>query len=271
MAVQIMMLIDTSKCIGCKACQIACQQWHQLPAEDTQFTGSYTNPPDRSGANHNVVKFFEHGNNGNLRFLFFPDRCRHCHPPYCKEACPLNAIKVTANGLVVIHHGICDTRLCNRECEIACPYKTGFPPKGIPRFEYTKDSVVHEPKGTKDPPQPVGMKCDFCYDRFKNLTLQGAVLDAPDPQTGGRYRGAFGRPSGDPPFSHRPACELVCPTGAIRTHLVSTVRQYATNRMNFVKANGYPNANLYPPLEVESHMVWLLLEDPSAYDLTGWS
>jgi len=264
MAAQVMMLIDTSKCIGCKACQIACQQWHQLPAEDTQFTGSYTNPPDRSGANHNVVKFFEYGNNGDLRFLFFPDRCRHCHPPYCKEACPLGAIKVNANGMVAIDHRVCDTSKCNRECEIACPYKTGFPPKGIPRFEYTKDGEVHTAKGTKG--QDVGMKCDFCYDRFKNATLQGAS-DPPDPQDGGRYRGAFGRPSGDPPFSHRPACELACPTGAIRTHLVNTVRQYARNRRDFLKVNGYPNANLYPPLEVESHMVWLLLEDPGAYDL----
>ncbi len=266
MAIQVMMLIDTSKCIGCKACQIACKQWHQLPSEDTQFTGSYTNPPDKSGANLNVVKFFEHGNNGNLRFLFFPDRCRHCHPPYCKEVCPLGAIKVNANGMTAIDHRVCDTTLCNKQCQTACPFKSGDPPIGVIRFEYTKDSVVHEPKGTKDPPQPVGMKCDFCYDRFKNLTLQGAD-DPPDPQDGGRFRGAFGRSSGDPTFSHRPACELACPTGAIRTHRVSTVRIYATNRMNFLKVNGYPNANIYPPLEVETHMIWLLVEDTSAYDL----
>ena len=44
-------LIDTTKCIGCRACQVACKQWNQLPAEDTEFTGDYENPPRFSPGN----------------------------------------------------------------------------------------------------------------------------------------------------------------------------------------------------------------------------
>ena len=82
-----MMLIDTSKCIGCKACQIACQQWNQLPAEDTTFTGSYQNPPALSGINPNVVTFTEFEDNGHMKWLFFPNRCRHCVQPLCVNKC----------------------------------------------------------------------------------------------------------------------------------------------------------------------------------------
>ncbi len=97
-------LIDTSKCVACKACQVACQQWHSLPSEDTTFTGTYQNPPDMSGANLTVAKFFEIFDT-KLKWLFFKDQCRHCNYPNCKLACPLTpkqskGIKMESSGLI---------------------------------------------------------------------------------------------------------------------------------------------------------------------------
>ncbi|MEM7828513.1 MAG: 4Fe-4S dicluster domain-containing protein, partial [Candidatus Aenigmatarchaeota archaeon] len=101
------LLVDTSKCQACKACQVACQQWHTLPAEDTTFTGSYQNPPDMSGANLTVVKFIELESSGKLEWLFFKDQCRHCETPSCKASCPFNAIKRDSDGRVYILKSKC--------------------------------------------------------------------------------------------------------------------------------------------------------------------
>lgn len=269
------MLIDTSKCIGCKACQVACQQWHGKEAEDTEFTGSYTNPPDKSGANFTVVKYIEHVDSaGVLRFVFFPDRCRHCLNPVCKAACPASnppytdhfppAIHVFPWGGVAINENRCNIALskgwCNKECELACPYKTGFPPKGVPRFEYEKNgSTVSLP----------AQKCDFCYDRFRNEDLKGEN-DPPNPGEGARFKGEFAKFTGDPPFSNRPACEVACPTGAIRCGMQDQVLPYARNRVNALQTDGFPDANLYPSTPeggINTHMVWVLTEKPYVYGL----
>jgi formate dehydrogenase iron-sulfur subunit len=253
----LMMLIDTSRCIGCKSCQIACQQWHKKSADATQFTGSYTNPPDKSANNFNVVKFFEYENGNGLKFLFFPDRCRHCVTPWCKVACPVNAIVQFPWGGVVVNEQRCGKAqalgLCTRQCEAACPYKSGFPPKGTPRFA-----------GLNLPAQ----KCDFCYDKFNNATLRGDS-DPGDPQLGGRFKGAFAKGSGDPAFSNRPACEVACPTGALRTNWHTKLIPFAQNRVAYLQANGFPHACLYPAPDpsVNSHMLWVLTEGPYAYGL----
>src|SRR5512136_3069738 len=97
----IRLLIDTSKCIGCKACQIACQQWHSLPSEDTVFAGAYQNPPDMTAANLTVTKFIENMDT-KLNWLFFKDQCRHCDDPPCLPACPFRAILKQADGVVRI-------------------------------------------------------------------------------------------------------------------------------------------------------------------------
>jgi formate dehydrogenase iron-sulfur subunit len=256
MAFQIMMLIDTSKCIGCKACQVACKQWHSKTDEDTQFTGSYTNPPDKSGANLNVVKFFEHGNNGDLRFLFFPDRCRHCENPMCVSACPLNAIVKLPMGMVVVNEAKCNPSVCSgsaiKPCQLHCPFKSGFPALGVPRYQYVKNAAVVE---------TTSQKCDFCYDRIHNPDLKGNN-DPPSAQAGGRFGGAFMN-------SRRPACELVCPTRAIGVSSAGPVINYAENRRDYLKTHGYPNANIYPGGDeyYVSHMIWILLEDPTVYGL----
>ena len=70
-------LIDTTLCTGCRGCQIACKQWHDLPAEKTMNQGSYQNPMDLSFDTYKLVRMQEKEIDGKLRWVFFPDQCRH--------------------------------------------------------------------------------------------------------------------------------------------------------------------------------------------------
>ena len=80
-------LIDTSRCTACRGCQIACKEWHELPAnKTTQYHwGSHQNPQDLNAYNYKLVRFSEHLDNGVVRWNFFPDQCRHCEIAPCKE------------------------------------------------------------------------------------------------------------------------------------------------------------------------------------------
>jgi formate dehydrogenase iron-sulfur subunit len=80
-------LIDTSRCTACRGCQIACKEWHELPAnKTTQYKwGSHQNPQDLNPNNYKLVRFNEHLDNGLVRWNFFPDQCRHCDMPPCKD------------------------------------------------------------------------------------------------------------------------------------------------------------------------------------------
>lgn len=143
-----MMLIDTSICMACRGCQVACKDWHQLPAETTAFAGTYENPLDLSGITYTRVRFNEVAGLTTLKYLewlFFKDQCRHCVKPKCQMACPIpGAIVVEPSGAVVITND-CDPTICvTRPCEWKCPYD-------IPRLN-------EEVKKEK--------KCDFCFDRI---------------------------------------------------------------------------------------------------------
>jgi len=228
-------LVDTSKCQACKACQVACKQWHSLGAEDTTFTGSYQNPPDMSGANLTVVKFTEAEVGGKLKFLFFKDMCRHCKNTPCVGACRLGAIVKKPNGAVIVKEGKCDPVNCTagggqRSCEAICPYN-------VPKLNYVKDggTVITKMR-----------KCDFCYDRFADTSL--------------------------PLASRKPACMVTCPPGAIMVKAADTVLNKANKRVTYLKANGYPNANVYPPQTGTppygpTRVLWVLTDDPSVYGL----
>jgi formate dehydrogenase iron-sulfur subunit len=241
------MLIDTSKCIGCRGCQIACQQWHQLPAEDTSFTGSYQNPEDLSAANLTLTRFSEMVYNDDLRWLFFVDRCRHCKDPMCKEACPLKAITVFKKGPSVgwvVINSKCDPAVCSTDeikpCQVYCPFKTQVNSYlGIPRYRRNNGSPLPDGKANK---------CDFCYDRWRNATLKAAP-----------YNGKFAK-------SKKPACQLACPTGAISTGEFVKMRRKANRRVRYLQANGYPAANRYPNGLV-THVLWVLLEDRAYYGI----
>lgn len=153
-----MMLIDTSRCMACRGCQVACKDWHQLPAEETAFTGTYENPPDLSAKTLTRVRFTE-VDGAVFKWLFFKDQCRHCKGTFCATACKVSgAIVVRASGAVVITDN-CDpaNRKCRRQCEAACPF-------GIPR---------NDGNGGKE------TKCDWCFDRIEDGKLPMCVKTCP--------------------------------------------------------------------------------------------
>lgn len=144
-------LIDTSKCIGCRGCQAACKQWNQLPAENTQFRGSYENPVNFSSATWTKIVFKEYNENNKIKWLMSKQGCMHCTDAACKLACPTGALYHTSEGTVHIDEIKCIG--CNY-CAAACPFQViGF------------DRVTNLAK-----------KCTFCYDRLTN-GLQPACAD----------------------------------------------------------------------------------------------
>ena len=75
--------IDTTRCTGCRACQVACKQWHNLPAEETTNRGTYQNPADLSFDTYKLVRMNETVIGGQLKWLFFQEQCRHCIEAPC--------------------------------------------------------------------------------------------------------------------------------------------------------------------------------------------
>lgn len=137
---------DSSLCIGCKACQVACKQWNQLPSpmldEDYDFSGGYTYPPDRDGDNYLLMRFDEReGGPKGVEWLIHRDSCHHCTDAGCVKACPSGACHHEDNGVVVIDPEVC---IGCTFCELGCPYH-------VPRF--------NERKG-------IETKCWLCHDRL---------------------------------------------------------------------------------------------------------
>jgi len=147
------MLIDVSKCMGCRGCQVACKQWNQLPAEKTKFTGSYQNPPVLSAKTWTLVTFNE-PEDGAVRWLFRKRQCLHCGEAACQQVCPTGAIKRSDKGIVYIDQGICAG--C-KYCVEICPFKTPHP--------------SHE-TGT-------ARKCWMCMDRVTNGLDPACVTACP--------------------------------------------------------------------------------------------
>jgi formate dehydrogenase iron-sulfur subunit len=95
-------LIDISKCIGCKACQVACMQWNDLRDEIGTNVGVYDNPIDLTDQSWTVMRFSEISKaDGSMEWLIRKDGCMHCEDPGCLKACPApGAIVKYANGIV---------------------------------------------------------------------------------------------------------------------------------------------------------------------------
>ena len=99
-------LIDTTRCTACRGCQLACKEWHDLPANVTKQRGSHQNPPDLNPNNLKIVRFNERMNEkGVVIWNFFPDQCRHCVTPVCVDvadmAVPGAMIKDKKTGAVL--------------------------------------------------------------------------------------------------------------------------------------------------------------------------
>jgi formate dehydrogenase iron-sulfur subunit len=135
-------LIDTTKCIGCKACQVACSEWNELRDEVGHNHGTYDNPQDLSAETWTLMRFTEHETGaGNLEWLIRKDGCMHCAEPGCLAACPSpGAIIKHANGIVDFDQDHC----------IGCGYCITGCPFNIPRISQ-KDHKAY--------------KCTLCSDR----------------------------------------------------------------------------------------------------------
>ncbi len=142
---------DTTLCIGCKACEVACKEWNQLPAETDaahfKMSGlSYDNTVELSATTYRHVKFVEQFDVTNPdrvggRWLMLSDVCKHCVQAGCLEVCPTGAIMRTEFDTVYIQQDVCNG--C-RYCVAACPF-------GV--ISMTEQGVAG--------------KCTFCYDRLQ--------------------------------------------------------------------------------------------------------
>lgn len=140
------MLIDSTRCIGCRACQVACKQWNELPAERTEFFAGkgYQNPRDLSANTWTLITYNEVKVQDRFDWVFGKLQCLHCNEPACVTACPVHALKKTDAGPVVYDPNRC---LGCRYCQLACPFL-------VPRFEWNR--ALPEIK-----------KCTLCADRVE--------------------------------------------------------------------------------------------------------
>jgi formate dehydrogenase beta subunit len=146
-------LIDTTTCIGCKSCEVACQQWNDLEPELTVQFGSYQTLPELQPRFWNLIRFNETEVNGSLAWLMRKDQCMHCADPGCLVACPApNAVVQYANGIVDF----------NQEACIGCGYCIAGCPFNIPKLS-RKTSRVY--------------KCTLCVDRV-SVGLEPACIKA---------------------------------------------------------------------------------------------
>ena len=114
---------DSTLCIGCKACEVACKQWNQLPADGMKFTGySYDNTGHLSATTWRHVAFKEKiadDGSDSSRLLMLSDVCKHCEQAPCQHACPTGAIIYNQFGDVYVQNDICNG--CGY-CIAACPF-----------------------------------------------------------------------------------------------------------------------------------------------------
>lgn len=150
--------IDTSRCTACRGCQIACKEWHELPANKTKQTGSHQNPPDLNANNYKLVRFSEHLENGTIKWYFFPDQCRHCLEPPCKEIIDdyVKGAAIVDKTTGAVLYNSKTQKADFEEVRASCPYD-------IPR-KAPDGSIV---------------KCDMCNGRVTRGLLPACVKACP--------------------------------------------------------------------------------------------
>jgi formate dehydrogenase iron-sulfur subunit len=182
-------LIDTTKCVGCRSCQVSCKQWNDLEAEQTAIDAKkkgLQQPTTLSAKTFAVVTFSEVEDPkapGGLRYVMSKRQCMHCDEPACASACPVTAMHKTKEGPVVYDADKC---IGCRYCMWACPF-------GVPTAEW--DSLA-----------PKISKCTMCADRGSNgcaTERNGVALTDDD-------RKRFAE------VHSQPACVQACPTDALK-------------------------------------------------------
>jgi formate dehydrogenase iron-sulfur subunit len=238
---------DTSICIGCKACEVACKEWNSIPEDGIDFTGmSYDNSVTLGADTWRHVKFIEQpkalGNNFSglqrstvdlgmpslqrpgeqlgesgateFRWLMASDVCKHCTHAACLDVCPTGALFRTEFGTVVVQQDVCNG--CGY-CVPACPYGV------IDKRE--EDGRV--------------WKCTLCYDRLGE--------------------------------GQEPACAKACPTESIQFGPLDELRERAARRVEQLHESGVTDARLYGENPADGvggdGAFFLLLDEPEVYGL----
>ena len=235
---------DTSVCIGCKACEVACKEWNHVPEDGLEFTGmSYDNTGGLGADTWRHVAFIEqrvvapataaaataargHAAPGpaptgsptvardGVRWLMSSDVCKHCTHAACLDVCPTGALFRTEFGTVVVQQDVCNG--CGY-CVPACPY-----------------GVIDQRRGDGRV-----WKCTLCYDRL-------------------------GAGAG-------PACAKACPTESIQFGPLEVLRERAKGRVTQLHDAGVTDARLYgedPANGVGgTGAFFLLLDEPEVYGL----
>ncbi|MFD0313452.1 4Fe-4S dicluster domain-containing protein [Streptomyces flavalbus] len=225
---------DTSVCIGCKACEVACKEWNALPEDGLELTGmSYDNTVGLGADTWRHVAFVEQqvpadvdvfsaardldadgpGATGT-RWLMSSDVCKHCTHAACLDVCPTGSLFRTEFGTVVVQEDVCNG--CGY-CVPACPY-------GV--IDQRRDDGR-------------AWKCTLCYDRL------GVGME--------------------------PACAKACPTESIQFGPLEELRERAAGRVDALRAAGVTGARLYgadPEDGVGGDgAFFLLLDEPEVYGL----
>lgn len=145
--------IDTTICIGCKACEVACQEWNDLPSFQATQLGNYQTMPTLDAEFWNLIRFNEREVAGSLAWLMRKDNCMHCDEPGCLVACPApGAIVQHANGIVDVNPDAC---IGCGYCETGCPFD-------VPRLHPKTGKMA---------------KCTLCVDRV-TVGLEPACVKA---------------------------------------------------------------------------------------------
>ena len=198
-------LVDTTKCIGCRACQVACKQWNNREGEQTELPSGemgFQNPATLSAKTYTLISFHELPNEkapGGLDYIFTMHRCLHCLEPACASACPTTALKRQPDGPVTYEASKC---IGCRYCIWACPW-------GVPTAEW--DSLA-----------PKIQKCTHCADR----------LEQPLPVA--RNGQALGADEGNSFLANIvvPACVKACPADALRFGAREEMLEEARSRIS---------------------------------------
>jgi formate dehydrogenase iron-sulfur subunit len=225
---------DTSLCIGCKACEVACKEWNGVPEDGLNWTGnSHDNSGGLGADTWRHVAFIEQrvavgeheanfrrapaaGEQGEdgFRWLMASDVCKHCTHAACLDVCPTGAIFRTEFGTVVVQQDICNG--CGY-CVPACPY------------------------GVLDKREDDGriFKCTLCYDRLG--------------------------------VGQEPACAKACPTDSIQFGELEELRVRAAGRVEQLQESGVVQARLYGESPDDGvggdGAFFLLLDEPEVYGL----
>ncbi|GAC1591407.1 MAG: 4Fe-4S dicluster domain-containing protein [Candidatus Velthaea sp.] len=233
---------DTTLCIGCKACEVACKQWNQLPADGYALTGnSYDNTVALGGTTWRHVAFVEQAAPpeapaADTKWLMMSDVCKHCTNAGCMEACPTGAIIRNEFDNVFIQPDVCNG--CGY-CVPSCPF--GVVDLVAPaNYDATRGFVL-DGRTNDDATQKSGGvagKCTLCYDRQKLALV--------------------------------PACAKACPTDSIQFGDLDELHERAKKRVESLHDRGV-TSYLYGVDEDNTvgdlNAFFLLTDRPEAYNL----